>query len=353
MSTSKTDAMGFKYVSLPRPIRLETASKPVVIYPRGLTPTANYEVRTINSGLHLRQTGSKLMSEGITLDNIAPGELIFLNLPNYPGSGTDHIAPSAPTAVTKGSGANLGVQGVELSWSAGRDDNWLSYYEVQKNGKVIGKVAKGTFFFDHSDTARRDIDATYAVRAVDGDGNRSPFVNAQKVTGEGQSYEAFGDFAPVQSAKQWVYEEAAQDGSYRELLWDKGGYEGRWTGSGLGVIGRIWMQPSKNYDLARTFIVPASGVVSASGVIRKDPSAENQISVMVRILRNSEQVWPAEGWAEVKADYDTPTSYEITNLRVSVGDKLRFVVKHNDQNRADPIMWNPKVVMQDSATAYK
>ncbi len=108
-------------------------------------------------------------------------------------------------------------------------------------------------------------------------------------------------------------------------LWNNGGYEGRWTGSGLGRIGRIWMQPSARYDLSRTFIVPAAGMVSTSGTIRKDPSAENQASCSVRILLNSKQVWPAEGWAEISPRYDSPTTYEVKNLRVSPGDKLRFM----------------------------
>ena len=39
------------------------------------------------------QTGSQLMSKGIGLEKIAAGELIFLNLPHYPGSGTDQVPP--------------------------------------------------------------------------------------------------------------------------------------------------------------------------------------------------------------------------------------------------------------------
>jgi hypothetical protein len=348
MSRAPIDAMGFKYVQLPHPVRLETSAQPVVIYPRGLLPAETYEVQGSVSGLHLRQTGSKLMSDGITLDKIAAGELIFFNLPDFPGSGADHVPPSPPSKVEKQLGTNLGVQGIELSWLPGTDDHWISYYEVLKNGRPIGKAAIGTFFFDHSDTARNDINAVFEVRTVDGDGNRSQTVTARKVAGQPQIYEALGDFSPAQSGKQWKYEETSGDSSYRDLLWDSGGYEGRWTGSGLGRIGRIWMQPSAQDDLSRTFIVPSDGIASTSGVIRKDPSAENRASCFVRILLDTKQVWPKEGWAEVSASYDTPTTYKITDLRVSRGDKLRFIVKHNGQNRADPIVWNPSVILQGS-----
>ena len=348
MSRTKTDAMGFKYVRLPHPVDLDVSAKPVVIYPRGLVPDETYEVRASVSGIHLRQIGSRLMSDGITLDKVDAGELIFLNLPNFPGSGTDHIPPTPPSKVEKRLGTNLGVQGIELSWLPGTDDHWISYYEVLKNGRLIGKAAIGTFFFDHSDSARDDMNAVFEIRTVDGDGNRSQAMTAQKTGSQPQIYEALGDFSPAQSGKQWKYEETLEDGSYRDLLWNNEGYEGRWTGSGLGRIGRIWMQPSAQYDLSRTFVVPAAGMASTSGAIRKDPSAENQASCFVRILLNSKQVWPADGWAEISPNYDKATAYEIKNLRVSSGDKLRFIVKHNGQNRADPIVWNPSVILQGS-----
>ncbi len=351
MSRTYPDAMGFKYALLREPIQLDASPKPVVVYPRGLLPAENYDVQAIVSGWHVQKTGSQLMADGISLDKIAPGELIFLNLPHYPGSGTDHTPPSAPSSVTKRLGTNLGVEGIELTWSPSHDDNWISYYEIHKNGALIGSVAKGTYFFDHSDSARNDIDASFEVAAVDGDGNRSPVVAAQKSAGELQIYEALGDFSPAQFMKNWIYEEVVEDGSYKALVWDKGGYEGRWAGSGLGRIGRIWMQPSARYDLSRTFMVPTNGAVNISGTIRKDPSAKNQASCFVRILQNARQVWPSKGWAEVLPRYDAPTTYEISNLSVTAGDKIRFLLKHNGENRVDPIVWDPTIVIRDTNTS--
>ena len=351
MSKTYPDAMGFKYARLPEALHLDAAAQPVKIYPRGLSPAATYDVRGRNSGFHLEASGSKLMADGITLDRIPAGELIFLNLPHYPGSGTDHVPPSAPSKVTKRLGTNLGTQGIEIAWSPSQDDNWISYYEVHKDGKLIGKTAQGTFFFDHSAGARNDIAKHFEVVAVDGDGNHGPATAAQATAGESPTYEALGDFSPTQSANQWAYEEAVADEAYQSLVWDKGGYEGRWTGSGLGQIGRIFMQPSAHDDVSRTFVVPTPGTLSTAGTIRKDPSAENGASCFVRILLNSTQVWPKEGWAEVHPNYDAATSYQISDLRVAAGDRLRFIVKHNDQNRPDPIMWNPRVVMGGSETA--
>ena len=226
MGQTHPDALGFKYARLPEDVQLDAAAKPVTIYPGGLSTTAIYEVRGSNSNFRVSESGSKLMSEGITLNKVPAGEMIFLNLPHYPGSGTDHVAPTTPSQVIKKVGTNLGAQGIEISWLASRDDNWLSYYEVHKDGKPIGKTAVGTFFFDHSATARNDIDKVYEVMAVDGDGNHSAAVAADKTAGVPRTYEALGDFSSTQSADQWTYEETLENGSYRQLLWDKGGYRG-------------------------------------------------------------------------------------------------------------------------------
>ena len=65
----------------------------------------------------------------------------------------------------------MGYPGVELSWKPGRDYQWLSYYEVLRDGTVLGKAAKGTYYYDHS--AGADMAANYEVRAFDGAGLRS------------------------------------------------------------------------------------------------------------------------------------------------------------------------------------
>jgi hypothetical protein len=353
MSRTHPDQMGFKYVRLTQPVRLDVAARPVVIYPRGLLPADTYDVRAGIAGLHLAKTGAELMSDGISLDRIAGGEMIFLNLPRYPGSGTDRIPPSSPTDVIKRVGTNLGTQGIELSWAPSHDDNWISYYEIHKNGRLIGKAAKGTFFFDHSTLARDEIDDRFEVEAVDGDGNHSATISAHKTAGDLETYEALGDFSPEQSETGWAYEEEVGNGEYEKLVWDRGGYEGRWAGSGLGRIGRIWMQPSATYDLSRTFIYSVPGVISTSGSIRKDPVAKNNASCFVRILLNSTQIWPSSGWAEVAPDYDKPTNYSIPNLHVTAGDKIRFVVEHNGENRADPIVWDPVIVFHNSRSTQR
>jgi len=162
------------------------------VYPKGLLASANYDVRYQFAAGSAVRTGADLMTNGITLAGVAPGELVYLGLPNHPGSGTDLTAPGAPSALSVKTGVNMGFPGVEIAWQPATDNVWVSHYEVFREGVSLGKVAKGTYFFDHSPAA--DPNARYGVRAVDGNGNVSATVNA---SGSGASVTVVDD-SPAQ-----------------------------------------------------------------------------------------------------------------------------------------------------------
>lgn len=150
----------------------DTASS-VTVHPKGLNPSTTYDVRYQFTGGSASRTGSDLMTNGITLRRgVDQGEIVYLNLRKHPGAGTDRTAPTAPRNVTATAATNVNYPGVDVRWSAGRDDNWVSYYNVYRDGTLIGKTAKGTYYHDHTPAATPR--ATYSVRTVDGDGNSSP-----------------------------------------------------------------------------------------------------------------------------------------------------------------------------------
>ena len=157
------------------------APGPVTIKPKGLLPTEDYRVTFHESVRSDLRTGLSLMEHGIKLETMPAGELIYLNLPLHPGSKLDHVPPSPPRAVMQHRGENMHYPGVELTWKAGSDNNWVSYYEVFRNGTALDKVAKGTFFFDHS--AGADLAARYEIQTVDGAGNVSAKVRAHGAAG--------------------------------------------------------------------------------------------------------------------------------------------------------------------------
>jgi hypothetical protein len=148
----------------------------VIVRPKGLLADQEYEVGFHASPAVFRQRGSELMSAGITLNNPAPGELIYFNLPDHPGNTIDHTPPPAPKSVAWKAARHMGVRGVEVTWDASTDDHWLSYYVVQRDGEKLDRVAKGNFYFDHS--AGADPAAKYEICAVDGSGNTSEAASA-------------------------------------------------------------------------------------------------------------------------------------------------------------------------------
>ena len=143
----------------------------VIVRPKGLLPEEIYTVSFQESDVLEKRTGADLMERGISLRKMPAGELIYLNLPLHPGSKLDKTAPEPPSPLDVKAAENMGYPGVELTWKAGRDDNWVSYYEIFRNGVGIDKVAKGNFYFDHS--AGADVRILYEIRTVDGAGNVS------------------------------------------------------------------------------------------------------------------------------------------------------------------------------------
>ncbi len=146
-------------------------SGPVTVRPKGLLPKASYTVSFHESAAEEKRTGADLLANGIRLTNMPPGELIYLNLPLHPGSKLDTTPPKPPTPLRAVAAENMGYPGVELTWKPGTDNNWVSAYEILRNGQLIDKVAKGHYYFDHS--AGADPHARYELRTMDGAGNVS------------------------------------------------------------------------------------------------------------------------------------------------------------------------------------
>jgi hypothetical protein len=154
----------------------QPAPRAIIIKPKGLKPDETYSVTFHESDVQQTRRGDDLMQQGIRLDKMLPGELIYLNLPFHPGNKLDKTPPAAPSDATLQTAENMGYPGVELSWKPGSDDHWVSYYDIFRNGRWLDRVAKGTYYFDHS--AGADLAAKYEVATVDGAGNASPKITA-------------------------------------------------------------------------------------------------------------------------------------------------------------------------------
>lgn len=320
----------------------------VRIYPKGLIRDEIYDVSFEVSKSKFKRSGLDLQRNGIVLFNPEPLELIYLGLPNHPGSGTDSIPPTAPDNVTKRLGTNVGVTGVELHWSAATDNNWLSYYQIYRDGKPIDRVSTGLFYFDHSLDA--NIFSVYRVQAVDGDSNSSAMVEASKTGMDTEVYTAWGGYLSgkdysYQGANNWTYER--WDGTDRNLaIWNgalgqQGLYQGPSDEHKL-LIGATWMRPSNDEDAVRVFTMPRSGRVTVTGNVHKDLYHLSGDGVRVKIMKGKEQIWPDDGWVAIPASDINGTDMNLS-FDANAGDQLFFVVNHNGDSIDDETVWNPEV----------
>ena len=103
------------------------------------------------------------------------------------------------------------------------------------------------------------------------------------------------------------------------------------------------MQPSAAMELSRTFLSPKDGPVDLRGEVEKDPSADPTVPVFVKIYRQNEQIWPAAEWAPVPP-FGVPLTYQLKDVSIRKGEVIRFFVKRNGENRAEPIIWNPSII---------
>lgn len=336
----------------------------VTVFPKGLLPEHRYEIGYECDKTRIERTGQDLMTNGITLKDTAPGELIYLGLPEIPGAGNDAAAPAPPGQALFGCETNLGHSGVGIYWSPSGGSHWISYYEVRRGEEIIGKASVGTYYFDHA--PGWEAAAPYAVRAVNGDGLKSEWTPAHPLPNSSIAYAALGGLFPQPGRDGWSAEITSDGNAYAPMTWvppaknpagdiggtpnQPGGVEGYWEGPGLARVGRGWQQASPEAACVRTWQAPESGNVSVIGRAMKEYYRQAQGGPLrVRILHNDTQVWPAEGWAEVPVNSLQGAAHHL-NLAIAKGDTLRFILDRGASPETDIIAWMPRITYETPAT---
>ena len=145
------------------------------VFLKGLDPEKDYLIESrLGSVPTQTRTGMEWMRDGVLLTNVQPGEVLFLNLPDRPGTGSIKEQPAAPTQVQMAAETWLRRQGIGVSWQPSANAEIVSYYEIARDGAPLTKVSIGTYFFDTDAQGNH----RYAVRAVDYDGKASAWVEA-------------------------------------------------------------------------------------------------------------------------------------------------------------------------------
>ena len=276
----------------------------VTIYPKGLLPTVKYNVSYQESQTSDDRLGSDLMAKGITFQKLPEGELIYLNLPMHPGSSADKTPPTPPTQVVKRVGTNMDYIGVELNWNPATDNEWISYYEILRDGKPIDKVAKGTYYFDHS--AGADPSARYEVQTVDGSGNVSE--KALAMGGAGAPSLVVDDASSdlKYTGKGWKHEErvsAAYNGTLSStheaadaLEYAFRGNRFTWYGRLGAAMGKADVQVDGKAD-AIVDCYDADEIPNIALYTRTFPSAgDHTVKIVVRADRNTRS---SDNWVAI------------------------------------------------------
>ena len=338
------------------------ATGTVKIYPRELLAGDNYIVGFDSTQATSTRSGADLMTKGITITNQAAGELIYLNLPDRPGSGSDHQAPQAPGRILTRRETNIGHSGVGIYWSPGADNTWISYYEVRRGATSLGKASVGTYFFDHA--AGWDPKAQYSVRTIDADGNASPWTLSAPLADEPREAAALGGHFSQVGREGWRAETSTDGLTFTPMTRfvppinnpagdsggtanQVGGAEGYWESANTARLGRGWQQASTSAQCVRAWVAPQAGTVRVLGRVIKEyyRTAEGG-TLQVRILQNQTQVWPALGWGEVKPGDLTGLSHDL-QLKVAQGDAIRFVLDRGASPDNDVVTWMPRIVYDE------
>jgi hypothetical protein len=329
-------------------------TKPVTIFPRNLLPEESYQLSFQNTFETCNRSGRDLMENGIRLERAQDGELVYLNLPGRPGSKTDKITPEEPGMAVCRIENNIGYTGIGVYWSAGIDNNWISFYEISRNNVVIGRVTLGDYYFDF--TEGWDTSAVYAVRSVDGDGNRSLWRKAQKIEGESLQFSALGGHFDEMGRNGWSAEISTDLKTFTPMTWvppeknpaadlggtpnQTGGIEGYWQAGACARIGRGWQQASSDVYCVRTYTVQANGVVRVTGRAMKEWYHQNKgCDLRVCMLHNGHCVW---GWADVKRSDLYGAAHDM-RLQVKKGDTIRFIVDKSSGGDEDLLPWLERV----------
>ena len=305
--------------------------------PRGCLPEAKYIVGFDSTQDTTERTGADLMANGIAIEDQQPGELIYLNLPNRPGSGQDKIAPQSPSRVLARREVNIGHSGVGIYWSPGADDNWISYYEVRRDGQFSTKSASATT----TSTMPGLGWLSRVCRAnLDGDGNASVWTVAEPMAGEPMTFAALGGHFSQPGRDGWSAETTADERNFTPMTWCRrpeipppisaarptnlAGSKA--TGKAPGGARRARLAAGlADRGLCPHLDRPLCGTVRIVGRAMREYYHRSQGGTLgVKILHGQQQIWPEKDWAAVAVGDLTGVAHDITD--VAAGDVVRFVL---------------------------
>lgn len=330
--------------------------KPVKIFPKGLVPTLVYSARLFKTpSFRQTATGAEWMKNGLSIADLARGEIVLFNLGGYPGSGTQTRPPAPPRNATKKAATYLGRSGTEITWTLPHQTVWVSYVEIERNGVAIDKVSVGSFWFS-PDVAAGD---TYRIRSVTGDGAASRWVTVNLASGSSTrktaqaavatSFQLSKDFTLTQGQNNWAYLQRdlrhAGNQIYITNMHADSANNG-WVGEEpLTQIRPGMLSPNSPHDVVVKWFAPTTGKVRITGTVSLAQSGQGD-GIKAAIFRGGsvpvligEYLW---GWVTLPGADTAGVSHDIT-VPVKAYEPLYFVINQSQSSGGDLANWDPEI----------
>lgn len=318
----------------------------VIVYPKGLQAETVYTVSFMMQKRRYRKTGAALMQRGIVLDNVADGELIFLNLPDHPVSYEGCLQlpkKEKPLGVFQRCEQNGGINGNALYWESLPD---AETYLIFRDGAKIGCVRKGNFFFDADKTKTEN----YSVCAIDGKNKLVARGNAFATDEQASCYSALGAFGDFGERSLWRAEYSSDLIHFSPMNFvppadnpmadyggtpnQTGGIEGWYEAGICARVGHGFQQASPDVYSIRSFVCPKSGLVRVSYHAYREWYHRFEGNDLRYVFLHNDTI--------LRDDLITNQAGHAAlsvELNVKAGDVLRFALGKTSQDHFQPVVW--------------
>ncbi|MDO7908402.1 glycosyl hydrolase family 28-related protein [Paenibacillus sp. JX-17] len=160
---------------------------------------------------------------------------------------------------------------------------------------------------------------------------------AVKVQAEGtsQTYTASTGFSITQGQNQWSY--LKKSGAvFSDLVYNTTNKRWQPDSTGYPWVTANAQHPDANFDSVRKWVAPGSGTISITGSVSKGDSLGD--GILATIMKDSTTLWSSVVTSPTAVN---PTG--VTNIPVTAGSSIYFIVNKRTTTNNDHTLWNPSV----------
>lgn len=146
------------------------------------------------------------------------------------------------------------------------------------------------------------------------------------------SYRASDGFSNVMGKNNWYYQQRTGK-NYTNMIFK----DPFWSGTGGSNLEYFGMTSGRS-DAVRKWVAPKAGKVLIEGAIEIEKDTLGGVSAEIR--KNNKKIWFLES-----AKFRKPAFHHLTT-RVRLGDAIYFIVKNNNVNSTEKVIWDPAITYE-------